>query len=72
MELNIVKQIIAEVLKVDVKEISEDTTLVLDLGADSLDVMRILMNIEEKFGIIIDKKSINQIETVNDIMKLIK
>lgn len=72
MELNIVKQIIAEVLKVDVREISEETTLVLDLGADSLDIMRILMNIEEKFGLIIDKKAINQIETVNDVLNLIK
>ncbi len=72
MELNIVKQIIAEVLKVDVREISEETTLVLDLGADSLDIMRILMNIEEKFGLIIDKKSISQIETVNDVLNLIK
>lgn len=72
MELNIVKQIIAEVLKVDVREISEETTLVLDLGADSLDIMRILMNIEEKFGLIIDKKSISHIETVNDVLNLIK
>lgn len=72
MEFNIVKQIIAEVLKVDVREISKDTTLVLDLGADSLDIMRILMNIEEKFGIVIDKKSINAIETVDDVLKLIK
>lgn len=72
MELNIVKQIIAEVLKVDVREISKETTLVLDLGADSLDIMRILMNIEEKFGLIIDKKAINQIETVNDVLNLIK
>ena len=43
MELEKLKKIIVEVLNVDEDEISEDTTFIDDLGADSLDIFQIIM-----------------------------
>lgn len=43
MEFEKLKKIIAEVLNVDVDEITMDTTFVDDLGADSLDIFQIIM-----------------------------
>lgn len=45
MELEKLQRIIADVLNVDVNEITPETTFVEDLGADSLDVFQILMGI---------------------------
>ena len=51
MELEKVKKIIAGVLNVDPNEITEETTFVDDLGADSLDLFQVMMGIEEEdFG----------------------
>ena len=49
MELNKLKEIIAEVLNINSDDITEDTTFTDDLGADSLDVFQIVMGIEEEF-----------------------
>ena len=46
MELEKLKKIIVEVLNVDKDEITEDTTFIDDLGADSLDIFQIIMGIE--------------------------
>ena len=54
MELEKLKEIIADVLNVEVNDITEDTTFVDDLGADSLDIFQIIMGIEETFDIEID------------------
>ena len=53
MELEKLKEIIADVLNVEVNDITEDTTFVDDLGADSLDIFQIIMGIEDAF----DKKN---------------
>ena len=47
------KEIIAAQLRIDPAEIADDTDVVDDLGADSLDVVEILMVIEEEFGVTI-------------------
>ena len=47
MELEKIKAIIAEVLNIDADSITEDTTFVDDLGADSLDIFQIIMGIED-------------------------
>ena len=51
MEFEKLQQIIAEVLNVDIDEITPETTFIDDLGADSLDVFQIIMGIEEEFDI---------------------
>lgn len=66
MELEKLKAIIAEVLNVDVSDITENTTFVDDLGADSLDLFQVIMGIEEEFDIEIDNDTAEGIVTVGD------
>ena len=72
MECEKLQQIIAEVLNVDVDEITPDTTFVDDLGADSLDVFQIIMGIEEEFDIEIPTEEAEKIVTVGDAAEAIK
>ncbi len=72
MEFEKLQQIIAEVLNVDVDEITPDTTFVDDLGADSLDVFQIIMGIEEEFDIEIPTEEAEKIVTVGDAAEAIK
>ncbi len=72
MELEKLKVIIADVLNVDTAEITEDTTFVDDLGADSLDIFQIIMGIEEEFDVEIDNDTAEQIVTVGDVAEAIK
>lgn len=72
MELEKLKKIIVEVLNVDKEEISEDTTFIDDLGADSLDIFQIIMGIEEEFDIEIPTEEAEKISTVGDAVEQIK
>ncbi len=72
MEFEKIKEIIAEVLNVDVNEITMETTFVDDLGADSLDVYQIIMGIESEFDIEIDNDEAENIVTVGDAVDQIK
>ena len=72
MEFEKLKKIIAEVLNVDPDEITMETTLQDDLGADSLDVYQIIMGIEEEFDIEIPAESEEQVTTVEEAVEMIK
>ena len=72
MEFEKLKKIIAEVLNVDVEEITMDTTFVDDLGADSLDIFRIIMGLEEEFDVEIANEEAEKIVTVGDAVEQIK
>lgn len=72
MEFEKLKQIIADVLNVDTKEITTETTFTEDLGADSLDIYQIVMGIEEEFDMEIPEDKIENISTVGEAVNLIK
>ena len=72
MEFEKIKKIIAEVLNVDVEEITMETTFVDDLGADSLDIFQIIMGLEEEFDIEIANEEAEKIITVGDAVEQIK
>ena len=72
MELEKIKAIIAEVLNIDADSITEDTTFVDDLGADSLDIFQIIRGIEEEYDIELDNESVEQIQTVGDAVEAIR
>lgn len=72
MELQKLKEIIADVLNVDTEEITPDTTFTADLGADSLDVYQIVMEVEEAFDIEIQQDDAEKIVSVGDAVALIK
>ena len=72
MEFEKLQENIAEVLNVDPEEITMDTTFVDDLGADSLDVLQIIMGVEEEFDIEISNEDAEKIVTVGDAVEQIK
>ena len=72
MELEKLRQIVAEVLGVDPGELIEETTFVEDLCADSLDIYQIVMGIEEEFDIEIPAEEAEKITTVEEAVELIK
>ena len=72
MEFDKIKSIISEVLSIDADGITEETTFVDDLGADSLDIFQIIMGIEEAFDIEIDNDDAEKIVTVGDAVEQIK
>jgi acyl carrier protein len=69
---NRVKEIIAEQLMVDLEEITEDSTFVDDLGADSLDRVELIMEFEEEFGIDIPDADAEKIQTVGEAIAYIE
>ena len=72
MEFETLCKVIAEVLNVDPKDITEDTTFVEDLGADSLDVFQIIMGVEEELHIEVDSDLAEDIRTVGDAVEMIR
>lgn len=66
-----VKALIAKQLNKPVSEITDEKEIVKDLGADSLDVVEMLMSVEEEYGISIPDEEASKIKTVGDIVRLI-
>ncbi|MGE3843343.1 MAG: acyl carrier protein [Vicinamibacterales bacterium] len=67
-----VKSIIAEQLSVDEEEVTNDASFVDDLGADSLDVVELVMAFEEEFGIEIPDEDAEKITKVKDAIEYIE
>lgn len=72
MEFEKIRGIIAEVLNIDPAGITQDSTFIEDLGADSLDVFQIVMGIEEEFDIEIPNEEAEKIVSVGDAVEQIK
>lgn len=64
-------QLISERFSVDVLKITKDTTFQEDLGADSLDVVELVMELEDTFGIQISDEDAEQIVTIGDAVNYI-
>ena len=67
MDLNSIKEVVADQLGVDVSELENDTSLQKDLNADSLDLFQIIMSLEEEFDIEIPTEDTENIDTIGDI-----
>ena len=72
MELEKLKEIIADVLNVEVNDITEDTTFVDDLGADSLDLFELVMALEDEYSVEIPAEDLQNLLTVGDVMNYLK
>ncbi|HJD00581.1 acyl carrier protein [Candidatus Arthromitus sp. SFB-turkey] len=66
-----VKAIIAEKLNVDQDEIKLESSIVDDLGADSIDLIELIMNLEEEYGISISDEEAVKLKTVGDVVDFI-
>lgn len=65
-------EIIAEQMGVGKDQVTMETSFVNDLGADSLDTVELVMELEEEFDITIPDEDAEQIQTVGEAVKYIK
>jgi acyl carrier protein len=66
-----VKKIIAEQLGKEQEEIKEEASFLVDLGADSLDIVEMIMTLEEEFDMEISDEEAEKIQTVQDAINYI-
>ncbi|MBQ9364963.1 MAG: acyl carrier protein [Schwartzia sp.] len=66
-----VRDIVVEQLGVEADEVTIDSTFIDDLGADSLDIVELIMAFEEEFGIEIPDEAAEKIKTVQDVVTYI-
>lgn len=67
-----VKEIVAEQLGKDEAEVRSESSFIDDLGADSLDIVELVMAMEDEFGIEIPDEDAEKIKTVKDVVDYIK
>ena len=67
-----IASLMAEQLGVDKASITPDSEIIKDLGADSLDVVEMLLELEKEYGVEITDEQAADIKTVGDIVKLIE
>ena len=67
-----IKKIIADNLEIDEDSVTMDSVVTDDLGADSLDVVDLVMSIEEEFDLEFPDEEVENIKTVGDIVKYIE
>jgi acyl carrier protein len=66
-----VKKIVTEHLSVDADKVTESSSFIDDLGADSLDTVELVMAFEEEFGVSIPDDAAEKIKTVKDVIDFI-
>ncbi|MCQ2455195.1 MAG: acyl carrier protein [Clostridia bacterium] len=67
-----IKELLALQLDCDADDMTMDTKILEDLGADSLDVVEMLMSIDDEFGIEIPDEEIENLKTIGDVVNYIQ
>ena len=67
-----IADIVSKQLGADIDDIDDNTNIMDDLGADSLDVVEMLMAIEESFGVTVPDEEIPNLRTVRDIVEYVE
>ena len=67
-----VKKILCDQLDLEEEQVNEDSEVIDDLGADSLDIVDLVMTLEEEFDTEIPDENIENLKTVGDIVKYIE
>ena len=70
--LDDIKEVVVEQLSVNPEEVKEESKFVEDLGADSLDVVELVMALEERFDIEIPDDEAEKILTVKDVLNYVE
>ena len=71
MTFETVRNLIAEQLRVDPAQITENSRLIEDLKADSANVMVMIMDLEDRFGVTVEDDQIMKLQTVGDVVRYI-
>lgn len=67
-----VRDIVVEQLGVEADEVTEESTFIDDLGADSLDIVELIMAFEEAFNVEIPDEEAEKIKSVKDVVEYIE
>jgi acyl carrier protein len=67
-----VKDIIVEQLSVNAEQVTPEAKVIEDLGADSLDIVELVMAFEEEFGVEVPDSDAEKLLTVGDVVKYIE
>lgn len=67
-----VKEIVSNILGVDAEEVTMESSFMDDLGADSLDVVELIMDLQDEFNLEIPDEEAEKIHTVGDVVEYIK
>ena len=66
-----VKEILARQLRVSPDKVTMDAQIKRDLGADSVDILQLLMRLEDDYGIVIPDQELAKFETVGDVVSFL-
>ncbi|KAJ1457748.1 acyl carrier protein, partial [Pelagophyceae sp. CCMP2097] len=66
------KEIVAEQLGVEQSKVTMDASFASDLGADSLDVVEMVMKIEEEFGVELPDERAEEVQNLKDAIRVVK
>lgn len=72
MVLDKIKDLLEKQLGIDKSKITEDSDIIKDIGADSLDIVEFLMDAENEWGITIEEEDVKDLHTIGDIVKYIE
>ena len=72
MVLDKLKSILSAQFGIDEDQITENTDVVNDLGADSLDVVEMMMSLEDEFAVTIEDDKIAELKTVGDVVRCVE
>ena len=67
-----VQAILAKQLRLDPAKITPESLIMKDLGADSLDILQLLMRIEDEDGLVIPDQALAKFETVGDVVSYLE
>jgi acyl carrier protein len=72
VDIERIKKVIANTLKVDESKITENASFTEDLGADSLDLVELIMAFEDEYGVEIPDEDAQKIRTVGDALEYVR
>lgn len=72
MVLDKIKDMLEKQLGIDKNKITEDSDIIKDIGADSLDIVEFLMDAENEWGITIEEEDVKNLHTIGDVVKYIE
>ena len=72
MVLDKIKDMLEKQLGIDKSKITEDSDIIKDIGADSLDIVEFLMDAENEWGITIEEEDVKDLHTSGDVVKYIE
>ena len=66
-----VKEVLSKQLRISVDKIDNDAGIMEDLGADSLDLVEMLMNVESEWDIVVEDGEVGDLKVIGDVVDLV-